>query len=175
MIRVRTVALALVVFAAGPARPASAQEQLSDPPSSESRGLYALGLGWFDLVHGKNEALDMRVEYRAATTVWRLQPWAGLEATTDQAVYLLAGLRYEWDLHRRLIVTLSSGGGLYADGDGKRLNFPLEFRSQIEAALRVTRRCRLGLAFGHISNASLARPNPGAEVLVLYFSVEGSR
>jgi hypothetical protein len=70
-----------------------------------------------------------------------------------------------------LVLTPSFGAGLYADGGGKELGHAVEFRSQIEIAYRFDNRARLGLAFSHISNASIGDKNPGVEVLNVYYSL----
>ena len=51
----------------------------------------------------------------------------------------------------------------------------LEFRSQIELATRFDDRSRLGLAFSHISNASVGERNPGTEILTLTYMVPVER
>jgi hypothetical protein len=113
----------------------------------------------------------MRVEYRHHSGLWRFRPWIGLEATSDEAVYGVGGIRYEQPVGPLVILTASVGGGVFADGGGKPLNHVLQFRSQFEAALRLGEVSRLGVALSHISNASLAEQNPGAEVLTLYYAV----
>ncbi len=70
------------------------------------------------------------------------------------------------------MVTPSFGGGFYADGSGKKLGHEIEFRSQIELAYRFDNRSRLGVAFSHISNASIGGDkNPGVEVLNIYYAL----
>ncbi len=60
--------------------------------------------------------------------------------------------------------------GLYAKGGGKNLHYPLEFRSSIECAYIFDDESRLGLQLSHISNASIARRNPGVESIVVIYS-----
>lgn len=69
-------------------------------------------------------------------------------------------------------ITPSFGAGLYNDGGSdKDLDYPLEFRSQVESGYEFTNGQRLGVAFGHISNADLGDDNPGTEILNLYYHV----
>ena len=75
-----TAALAI----AGAAAPAMAQ----DP------AFVTLGAGYFDLVRADNQAADFRAEYRSDLELWIVKPWAGVEATSDGAVYV-ASLRGE--------------------------------------------------------------------------------
>ncbi len=66
----------------------------------------------------------------------------------------------------------SFGAGFYEEGDSdKDLDYFLEFRSQIELAYEFQNQQRLGVAFGHISNAGLGDENPGTEILNLYYHV----
>ena len=73
------------------------------------------------------------------------------------------------------MVTGSFGAGYYAEGGGTDLGHEIEFRSQIEVAYRFDDRSRLGLAFSHISNASIGDTNPGVEVLNDYYSIPLTR
>ena len=72
---------------------------------------------------------------------------------------------------KRVVLTPSFGAGLYAEGSGKDLGHAVEFRSQIELSYRFDNRSRLGVAFSHISNASIADDNPGVEILNVYYSL----
>jgi hypothetical protein len=133
--------------------------------------LLALGLGYYDINQQDDEAVDFRLEYRSDLALWIVRPWAGLEATSDGAVYGLGGLLADIALGPRLRLTPSLGVGAYHDGGGKDLGHTVEFRSQVELAYRFEGGQRLGLAFGHISNASLGDDNPGTEILTLYYMV----
>ena len=133
--------------------------------------LLALGVGIFDVYQFDDAAADFRAEYRAGRGLWWLKPWAGLEVTTDGAVYGLGGLLLDVPLGERFRLTPSAGVGLYHDGRGKDLGHVVEFRTQIELAYRFENDHRLALAFGHISNASLGNRNPGTEILTVYYMI----
>lgn len=137
---------------------------------SDDPAFVTLGMGMYDATQGDQTAADFRLEYRH-TKVWIFKPWAGIEATSDGAVYGAAGILLDLYFGRRIVVTPSFGAGLYHDGGGKELGFPLEFRSQIEIAYRFNDRSRLGVAIGHISNASLGDDNPGTEIINVYYSI----
>ncbi|MFQ5776231.1 MAG: acyloxyacyl hydrolase [Kiloniellaceae bacterium] len=158
------IALGLALAAAGAWR-APARAGGDDP------AFVALGLGYFDVAQGEDGAVDFRLEYRHDRRLWIFKPWVGIEATSDGAVYGAGGVLIDVYLGRRVVVTPSFGVGGYAQGDGKDLGSTVEFRSQIEAAYRFDDRSRLGLAFGHISNASLGDRNPGTEILNVYYSI----
>ena len=150
----------VLATAAGRAGPAVAD----DPP------FLAFGVGAFDILDDETAA-DFRVEYRHDQKLWIFKPWAGIEATSDGAVYGVGGILVDVFLGRRLVITPSFGVGAYADGGGKDLGSVLEFRSQVETAYRFDDRSRLGVASGHISNASIGDDNPGTEILTFYYSI----
>jgi len=133
--------------------------------------LVSLGVGYYDIGEAKN-ATDFRMEYRWGNPfLWLLKPWAGVEVTSDGAVYGLGGILLDWKPADHFVVTPSFGGGFYADGGGKDLGYTIEFRSQLELGYEFESRSRLGLAFSHISNSSLGNRNPGTEILSLYYHI----
>lgn len=142
------------------------------PPAAKADdNLVSLGVGYYDIGKDKNAA-DFRMEYRWGNPfLWLLKPWAGLEVTSDGAVYGLGGILLDWKPGDRFVVTPSFGGGFYADGGGKDLGHTIEFRSQLELGYEFESRSRLGLAFSHISNSSLGNSNLGTEILSLYYHI----
>lgn len=161
--------MASFLAASLPAAPALAQEAARDP------ALIAFGLGYYDINQRDDEAADFRLEYRSDLALWLIKPWAGLEATSDGALYGVAGLLADLPLGEHVVLTPGLGAGAYRDGGGKDLGAVVEFRSQIELAWRFADASRLGLAFSHISNASLGDDNPGAEILTLYYAIPVER
>jgi hypothetical protein len=143
--------------------------------AKDDPALFSVGVGAFDVIEGDDDAVDFRLEYRHGGTLWLVKPWVGIEATSDGGLYGAAGLLADFHLGERVVLTPSLGVGGFAEGDGKDLGHALEFRSQIEAAYRFDDQSRLGLAFSHISNASLGDRNPGVEVLTVYYSLPVSR
>ncbi len=139
--------------------------------AEEDPAFVALGLGYFDVNNSDDGALDLRLEYRHDRGLWIFKPWAGIEVTGEGGVYGVGGLLVDLSLGRRLVVTPSLGVGAFAEGGGKDLGHTIEFRSQIEIAYRFDDFSRLGLAFGHISNAGLGDRNPGSEVLNLTYAI----
>ncbi len=129
------------------------------------------GAGYYDMNKQDDTAVDFRLEYRHGEKFWIFKPWIGVEGTSDGAVYGAAGVLIDVFFGTRVVLTPSFGAGLYANGSGKDLGHVVEFRSQIELSYRFDDRSRLGLAFSHISNASIADENPGVEILHLYYSL----
>jgi hypothetical protein len=141
------------------------------PAAAVGPNLLALGIGAFDLVRLDEPAADFRLEYRHGTGLWIFQPWAGLEATSDGAVFGVAGLFSDFPLGRRVIVSPSIGIGAYHRGGGLDLGSAFEIRSQLEFAWRLPDETRLGFAFSHISNAGIGDHNTGTEIATLYYAI----
>ena len=141
------------------------------PARADDPAYFAFSAAWFDVYHQDDDALEARIEYRSDKKFGIFKPFGGLMATSDLAVYGFAGILVDVYLGRRLVVTPSLAGGLYADGDGKDLGFPVQFRSQLEIAYRFENRARLGLSYSHLSNADLDSENPGAESLAITYSI----
>ncbi len=162
-------ALLLVLAAVAGGAPARAGADADDP------AFVSLGLGYYDINQRTDEAIDFRLEYRHGEKLWIFKPWVGIEGTSDGAVYGAAGILLDVFFGRRVVITGSFGAGYYAEGSGTDLGHEIEFRSQIEIAYRFDDRSRLGLAFSHISNASIGDTNPGVEVLNVYYSIPLTR
>ncbi len=153
---------ALSLFAA----PAMAQQASNTPYIS-------LGAGYYDILDDDGAA-DFRLEYRPGQSILidNLQPWLGAEVTSDASVWVGVGLLYDWQVTDNFYVAPSFGVGFYDEGNSdKDLDYPLEFRSQLEAGYEFANEHRVGLAFGHISNASLGDDNPGTEILNAYWHI----
>jgi Lipid A 3-O-deacylase (PagL). len=69
------------------------------------------------------------------------------------------------------IFTPSFGAGFYDDGDGKKLGNDIQFRTTFEFSYELKNKNRIGISYGHISNANLGDKNPGVEILSLSFQV----
>ena len=105
-----------------------------------------------------------------------LKPFAGIEVTTDSALYVLGGIYLEDNLGKLLTgnqnkwnFTPSFGLGYYDDGDGKKLGNKLEFRTTLEMSYQLKNDDRIGISLGHISNANIGNKNPGVEIISLSY------
>ena len=157
---VPVLALAMALLAGT----ADAQDSGDDP------AFVTVGVGYYDWHQEDDTAVDFKLEYRHGDKYWIFKPWAGVEGTSDGAVYGVGGVLVDFFFGRRIVVTPSFGAGLYYHGNGKDLGSVIEFRSQIEVAYRFNDRSRLGLAVSHISNAGIGDDNPGTEIVTLYYS-----
>ncbi|MFW0778014.1 MAG: acyloxyacyl hydrolase [Rickettsiales bacterium] len=129
-------------------------------------------VGLFDLVDGDNEATQFGAEYRFEATSYGLRPMIGANITTDGSLYGYGG--FNWDvalIDDQLYLIPNFAVGAYSQGDGKDLGHGLEFRSGIEMSYQLPNTHRVGVAFNHVSNASIGDKNPGAETLLINYSV----
>ena len=138
---------------------------------SPDTAFLSFGLGVWDVAQQDDTATDFRVEYRHNESLfWKIKPWGGVEGTTDGTLWAGGGLLADFKPADNIYITPSIGVGLYAHGSSdKDLDSPIEFRSQIEGGYQFMGGSRLGVAFGHMSNADLGDDNPGSEVLNLYY------
>lgn len=135
-----------------------------------------LHLLWFNRVStaGESKAWEVRVEHRfggdlawTPTGYLTVRPWTGAELTRRRAFFAGAGGVGDLSLGH-VVLSFSAGAGLYLQGDGKELGYPLEFRTGLEAGWQFDSGWRLSAGYYHMSNAELREENPGANTLVLY-------
>jgi hypothetical protein len=128
-------------------------------------------LGYFDVTQDDNAAAQFGVQYRGKDVYYGVRPTAGMDVSNDGAIYGYGGFYWDLPLSESWIFTPNIVAGLYHDGDGKDLGHAVEFRSGLELSYQFESMSRLGVAFNHISNASLGRRNPGAETLQLVYQM----
>jgi len=151
--------MAITALAAGTA-------QAKDPD------FLSFGAGYFDFNRQKDEGAEFRLEYRSDYELWKFRPFVAAGGATSGHGFVGAGILLDIFFGRRFVLTPSFAPHFYFGGnDDLDLDYPLEFRSQLEAAYRFDDRSRLGVAISHYSNASLGDTNPGTETLSMYYSV----
>ena len=154
-----------------------------------SQGYDIFGIGIYDVKFdgsSSENATDVRYERRFDITLidigpeqdnfFYLKPFAGIELTLDSSFYLIRGIYlednigylfcgkvYNWNF------TPSFGVGYNDDGNGKKLGNKVEFRTTIEFSYQLINKDRIGISFGHISNANIGNKNPGAEIISLSY------
>ena len=156
-----------------------------------AKGYDVFGIGLYDIKFdgsSTNQATDLRYERRFDKVLvdigpqednfFYLKPFAGIETTSESAYYILGGVYLEDNLgslftgkKSKYIFTPSFGGGYYDDGNGKKLGNTIEFRTTIEISYEMKNNNRIGLSFGHISNANIGNKNPGVEIISLSFQI----
>ncbi|HOO82059.1 MAG TPA: acyloxyacyl hydrolase [Alphaproteobacteria bacterium] len=129
-------------------------------------------IGYYD-VFDEQDGFDLRAEFRPNSTVFidNLKPWAGLELTSQGSIWAGIGLLYDRNFKENWYFTPSLGVGFYTDGGSdKDLDYPVQFRSQLEIDYELESQHRIGLSLSHMSNAGLGDHNPGTEVISLNWS-----
>ncbi len=102
------------------------------------------------------------------TFLGNLSPITGLLITADNAGYVYTGVQAQYKLGF-LNFTPSFTPGLYHEGDGKDLGHLIEFKSELQISLDLSKTSQLGFSYNHISNASLGDKNPGANSYMFNF------
>ena len=102
------------------------------------------------------------------TFIGNLSPISGALITGDNAGYIYTGVQAQYKIGA-LNITPSFTPGLYHEGNGKDLGHLLEFKSEIQLSLDLSKTSELGLSYNHISNASLGDKNPGANSYMFNF------
>ena len=154
-----------------------------------SQGYDVYGIGIYDVKFdgsSSNYATDLRYERRFDNTIFDigpaqdnffyLKPFAGIELTSDSAFYLISGIYLEDNIGDLMTgkdnnwnFTPSFGVGYYNDGNGKKLGNKVEFRTTLEFSYQLVNKERIGISFGHISNANIGNKNPGAEIISISY------
>ncbi|MDO8825827.1 acyloxyacyl hydrolase [Methylophaga sp.] len=130
----------------------------------------AISAGSFEVF--EDSSLELGIEYRFASqeSFFNIIPAIGVSANTDGGYWAYAGGRYDINLGEKWILTPQLAVVGYEDGDGQDLGSGFLFRSGIEIGYRVAPGSRLALTLYHMSNANLAKNNPGSESLILSYS-----
>ena len=156
---------------------------------SFSQGYDVYGVGIYDVKFdgsSSNYATDLRYERRFDNTLidigpeqdnfFYLKPFSGIELTSDSAFYLISGIYLEDNIgdlvtgkNNNWNFTPSFGIGYYDDGNGKKLGNKIEFRTTLEFSYQLINKDRIGISFGHISNANIGKKNPGVEIISLSY------
>ncbi len=141
--------------------------------AAASREEYLTGYaGWFDLIDQDDQSAQFGVEYRMKPLVYGIRPTVGVSITTDAAIYGYGGLNWEIELMpSQLYLIPNFMVGAYGQGHGKDLGGALEFRSGLELDYQLPNMHCVGVSFNHISNASIYDKNPGAETLLVNYSI----
>ena len=154
-----------------------------------AQGYDVYGVGIYDIKFdgsSSNYATDIRYERRFDNTIidigpeqdnfFYLKPFAGIELTSDSALYLISGIYLEDNIGDLVTgkdnnwnFTPSFGVGYYDDGNGKKLGNKVEFRTTLEFSYQLLSNHRIGISFGHISNANIGNKNPGSEIISISY------
>ena len=96
---------------------------------------------------------------------------AGGFASTNGAAYVHAGLYYDFNLAQSWVLTPHFSAGAFTRRDGMDLGDALEFQSGLDLFYRLDNGWRVGATLRHVSNAGLAKINPGTENVGIVLAV----
>ena len=175
-IAVRTLVLLVACAALLVARPA----QADDP------AFLTFGAAAYDWNNQEDLQVEFRLEYRGKKLLGPVKPLIALagtlcpgrilpfcegESSTGSGFFGAGGL-IDIFFGRRVVVTPSLGAFYYTGGTKDLdLDYPLQFRMQLEIAYRFDDRSRISWAFSRYENLGLGDINPGVESGILYYSV----
>lgn len=138
--------------------------------------------GAFNIVEhtGTDVEAQFGLEYRGEPVYsypsWNMDilPAIGVNAMDSGGVYGYGGVLFDFAVYDGWHILPNFSAGLYHhgdDGDSEDLGGAIEFRSGIELGYQFENLHRVGVAFNHISNASIYDRNPGAETLLVNWSI----
>ncbi|WP_321829184.1 acyloxyacyl hydrolase [Thalassovita sp.] len=115
---------------------------------------------------------EVYVRYDMDHKMGPFQNAIGLSVTDTGDAWLGFGQLWTKDFARgRAYVQLHAMPGIYVQGDGPDLGFPIEFRSGVEVGYNFRNGVRIGLSYDHRSNADIKAVNPGLETVQLRVSI----
>jgi hypothetical protein len=128
-------------------------------------------VGVFD-VADSDSLWQFGAEYRLADIGYGFRPTIGANIDDESDVYVYGGLNWDLPLGYNFVFTPNFMVGYYDDASGgKDLGGAIEFRSGLELSYAFENQSRVGVAFNHISNASIYDRNPGAETLLINYHI----
>ena len=132
--------------------------------------------GMFDFSDDKKRSTLFGIEHQDEnlyrdTFLGRVSPVTGMMITADNATYFYTGVEANLDLGP-FKLTPSFTLGIYSQGEGKDLGHPLEFKSEVQLSMDLGESTNFGMAYNHVSNASLGDENPGANSYMFNFLKE---
>jgi lipid A 3-O-deacylase len=130
-------------------------------------------VGIFDVFDKRNSALA-GIEVRVLGLLenkYFIAPKVGAYVNAKNSIYSYIGFNLDIPLYKDVYLIPGIAVGSYFKGEGKRLGGILGFRSSIELNYKMHNRHRIGISLSHISNANIYKKNPGAEDLVITYSV----
>jgi len=177
----RKIVLGLILVLAS-ATGAHAEDNPNALPNSLS-----FGAGWHE-IRDNNPYVnggDFRLEHRWGLSLlsatsdffqpldsgFQIHPFMGVETSTRVEFYGFGGLILDFLVGRNIVISPNFALGYYSQGEGKRLGCLLEFRSTMEAGVRLNNEWRVTGYVSHISNAHLGRKNPGVEMAGVYLHI----
>ena len=160
--------IVLVLLSISPYAVNSAENVLN-----QSNKVFSVYSGMFDFSDDGKRSTLIGIQHQNEnlnrdTFLGNLSPITGALITADNAGYIYTGVQAQYKLGA-LNLTPSFTPGLYHEGDGKDLGHLIEFKSELQISLDLSKTSELGFSYNHISNASLGDKNPGANSYMFNF------
>ena len=132
----------------------------------------AFSAGVFEAFENNDSAAEIGIEYRFAPqpSIFNLIPTLGLAMNSDGGYWGYAGVRYDWQISQKWILTPNFAIAAYEEGGGTDLGHDIEFRTGLDLGYQLTDTSRLALGIYHMSNADIADDNPGSESVIVTYS-----
>ena len=162
------------VVAASLAAAGAAAQTPAAPPGAGEPSYVDLSAGVWDLVGNahRNRMGAAGAEFRFGRKLFHIGPAAGVLADLYGGGMVYAGLYGDIPLGPIVLTPLGGFGAWWRGGSrDEDLGSGFEFRVSLEVAYQFADRGRLGLRFGHISNADTSRTNPGENDLMLTYAL----
>lgn len=142
---------------------------------AQKDGWLSIGGGVCGVIRPKDRTGMIQVEYQPSplyqpTSWFNIKPQVGFFENFRGSFYGYGGFRFEFKPTSWLLLTPGFAPGLYVRAHGKKLGFPIEFKSSFEIAFEYKKnKRRFSAQFYHISNASIDYHNPGTEMIVFSY------
>ena len=133
---------------------------------------FALQGGQWGIGPTAEHALAVDLELRPGVRWWWVRPTIGFLQSTDGTQLVFGGVLLEIPLVWGVTLSPGFAPGIRTVDGMQNLGSHLLFRSSVELGLPLSAGLRGIVSFAHISNAKLAKPNPGIEILALGFEVD---
>ena len=145
---------------------------MQSPSYATGKDLSSISLGVAG-IGDETGLVESRFEYRFQEKYLIFSPLLGMMVLGDGSIYAFAGVNIFEQVGKHFTVIPNFAVGGFHNGGKKDLGGALEFRSGVEIGYWIFDKLMAGVAFHHISNASIYRENPGTETLSLIISVRG--
>ena len=132
-----------------------------------------LGAGVYDLIGNahRNETGAAEVEFRYGQKLYNIGPAVGVIGDLRGGGMVYAGIYSDFALGP-IVITPLGGFGAWWHGasNDENLGGTFEFRLQLEVSYEFDNAGRIGVRFGHISNADIHKSNPGDNDVMLTYA-----
>lgn len=127
---------------------------------------FAFQAGQWGLGPNAEHAVAVDLELRPGLRWWWVRPTFGFVQSTDGTQYVFGGVLLEIPLVWGVTLSPGFAPGIRTVDGMQNFGSRLLFRSSVELGLPLFPGLRGLVSFAHISNAKLAKPNPGIELLL---------